>query len=189
MTGLVDIAKVYEGSDGEATKALYAELEAKGTVGVVAVNLFRACKCSERAKVYRGRSYKDSAYGRKQWSLENLCKVLEGHAAELGIAWGWGIDAVALAEGGPHYHVLYLEIPTGQVSFHTDVRATGPAYTKEWDGARKMGPGRVCNWVYHILNPEMTTLWSSPRDLTSWNVDPTTGSVDAADPEEGPPFS
>jgi hypothetical protein len=58
---------------GEATKALYARLEACGVQGFLAVQLFRACKSSERAKVYRGGnrqgSYRRQAYDRKQWSL------------------------------------------------------------------------------------------------------------------------
>lgn len=33
----MNIHEIYVGSDGEATKALYAQLEALGTVGVVAV--------------------------------------------------------------------------------------------------------------------------------------------------------
>lgn len=162
------IAKVYEGSDGGATKALYADLEAKGPAGIVAVNLFRACKCSERAKVYRGRNYRDSAYGRKQWSIENLCAILEHEAPALGIIWGWGVDAVMLKSGDPHYHVLYVDIPPGQVSFHTDVRAVGPAYTKGWEGVRNAGPGRVVRWAHQVLCPDRYVQWSKAGDPTSW---------------------
>ena len=69
--------EIYYGSDGESTKALYARLWKLGPVGVIAVNLFRACKCSERAKQYHGGirgkgSYRSMAYERKQWSIAAL---------------------------------------------------------------------------------------------------------------------
>src|SRR5689334_7177425 len=87
-----DILAIYNGSNGDATKAVYVELEAIGPIGVVAVNLFRACKTSGRAKVYRGRHYKGAAYDTKQWSMENLARVLSDHCEALGIVWGWGLD-------------------------------------------------------------------------------------------------
>ena len=77
-----DVISIYQGSNGEATKALYAQLESMGPHGVIAMNLFRACKCSERAKVYRGRGYRDEAYRRKQWSMDNLCEALTKHAPD-----------------------------------------------------------------------------------------------------------
>src|ERR1051326_7628212 len=111
--------EIYNGSDGAATKALYARLELLGPVGLVALNLFRAQKCSERAKVYRGGvpgrgSFKAMAYERKQWSMGNLCKVLQEHAQGLQLRWGWKEDP------GQEYYpwVLYVDLPSGQVSFH-----------------------------------------------------------------------
>jgi hypothetical protein len=68
--------EIYAGSDGEATKRLYAELEALGLVGVIAMNLFRACKASARAKVYRGGGYRGMAYDKKQWSIGQLVEAL-----------------------------------------------------------------------------------------------------------------
>lgn len=87
---LADIFAIYQASSGEATKALYATLEHRGPAGTIAVNLLRACKASERAKVYRGRRFKTSAYDKKEWSLGNLCGALEAHARDLRIIWGWG---------------------------------------------------------------------------------------------------
>lgn len=74
----MNAADVYAGSDGELTKRYYSELETKGPIGLVAMNLFRAQKCSARAKVYRGGvrgrgSYKSMAYERKSWSA--TCKT------------------------------------------------------------------------------------------------------------------
>ena len=113
---------VYQGSDGDATKALYAQLEQLGPIGAIALNLFRAQKNSERAKKYRGGNsrgrYRDQAYDRKAWAMGNLAQALTAHAQSIALSWGWGIDA----EQAYHTVVLYIDLPTGQVSFHTDRR-------------------------------------------------------------------
>jgi hypothetical protein len=110
MTDVHGVFAIYRGSNGEATKALYAELEQLGAVGKVALNLFRACKCSERAKLYRRGKYKSAAYDRKDWSIRNLATALHvQHAAQLlHIGNGWGIDAALRERGDPHHHVLYI---------------------------------------------------------------------------------
>lgn len=142
-----DVLAVYEGSNGEETKAMYECLEKLGPVGFVAVNLFRAQKSSARAKVYRGRGYSGMAYDRKQWSIDNLAVVLGSHAPELGLVWGWGEDE----KQEVHRHVLYVDLPTGQVSFHSGHRGVGPAYGAAWDGQRNASPARICKWVAQLL--------------------------------------
>lgn len=145
---------VYHGSDGDATRALYARLEALGPSGRIAVNLFRACKSSERAKVYRGGvrgggSYRSMAYGRKEWSLGNLVETLQQEAAALSIRYGWQEDPAT-----PVYSwVLYVELPTpfGQVSFHASRRGAGPDYPGCWDGVRGASAERVIVWCEHLL--------------------------------------
>lgn len=125
---------IYAGSDGEATKAYYAELEKLGPIGIVAVNLFRAQKCSARAKQYRRHAHRSSAYDRKNWSIENLSAVLNQHAESLGIVYGWKRDPSQEF----HNEVLYVELPGfGQVSFHSALRLTGPAYAGDWDGVHQ----------------------------------------------------
>ena len=141
----IDIAIVYDGSNGDATRALYAKLEKVGPLGVVAMNLFRALKTSSRAKVYRGRGYKDAAYDTKQWSLDNLVRVLV--AQDLGIRFGWGRDEKAVG----FENVLYVDTPMGQMSFHTERRGDGPDYPGVWDGAAKSGPDRICRWCEMLL--------------------------------------
>jgi hypothetical protein len=150
--------QIYLASDGEATKALYARLGELGPVGAVALNLFRAQKCSARAKVYRGGiagkgRYRDMAYDRKQWSMGNLVQVLGRHAAELGIRWGWKIDP----EQSYHRWVLYVDLPTGQVSFHSEQRGAGPDYPADWDGIRDVCAGRICDWCELLLEGEHHT--------------------------------
>jgi hypothetical protein len=148
MADLADILRVYNGSDGDATKALFERLEAIGPVGIVAMNLFRASKNSARAKVYRGGGYRGKAYDRKSWAIDNLAKVLGEHGAALGLGWGWGEDPAQSF----HRDVLYVELPTGQVSFHTAPRGAGPAYASPWDGVKGAGAGRICSFCTIVLN-------------------------------------
>lgn len=143
---MTDVMRVFEGSDGEATKRLYARLQECGAAGVVAMNLFRACKASSRAKVYRGRGWKDRAYGKKNWSLGLLCEALEKDAHGLGIVWGWKVDP----EQEFHKWVLYVELPTGQVSFHAEERLAGGDYGGEWDGSRDSA-ARIVRWTAAVL--------------------------------------
>ncbi len=141
------VLAVYNGSDGDATKALYAYLEQLGPLGNVAVNLFRAQKNSARAKVYRGRGYRDAAYGRKQWAMDNLATALSAHADECSIRWGWGNDPTQPF----HKAVLYVDLPTGQVSFHAQDRGAGPDYPGEWDGRTGQSPDRIIRFVARVL--------------------------------------
>jgi hypothetical protein len=142
---------VWNASDGELTREMYRCLEACGAVGKLAVALFRANKCSARAKVYRGGirgqgSYKSMAYQRKEWSMGEVCKVLLG-TSELGLTWGWKKDP---AEGF-HSWVLYVDLPgAGQVSFHARTRGQGPDYPHEWDGKRASSE-RICQFCNDVL--------------------------------------
>jgi len=145
---LAQVLRVYEGSDGDATRALYARLAELGPAGQVAVNLLRAQKTSSRAKVYRGRRYKSAAYDTKQWSIGNLSKILGEHAEECGLGWGWGEDP----QQPFHKFVLYVDLPTGQVSFHTDQRGEGPDYPGEWDGVPGGSVDHILRWVARLLD-------------------------------------
>jgi len=150
-----DVYEIYQGSNGDATKALCAHLASLGPEGAIAVELFRAQKASARAKVYRGGergrgSYRSMAYERKGWALGNLCSALARDAAEIGIVWGWGVDA----KEAVHRHVLYVELPTGQVSFHSGERYAGPDYAGEWDGVRGASADRMLRWVRRVVAAE-----------------------------------
>lgn len=141
--------RAYYGSSGEVTKALYSHLETFGPAGALAVNLMRACKNSERAKVYRGGGNKGAAYDTKQWALANICRALTEN--DLDIKWGWRLDPKMIEDGDPHCQVLYIELPTGQVSFHTDFRCEGPDYEGEWDGVKGKGADRVLRFIGRLL--------------------------------------
>lgn len=120
---MIAALEVFKQSDGAVTRAYYADLERRGPIGVVAMNLFRAQKTSTRAKKYRGGirgmgSYRSMAYERKAFSMAELCKMLEKHGAALGISYGWKEDP---GEFVPW--VLYVDLPgLGQVSFHSLTR-------------------------------------------------------------------
>ncbi len=130
---------VYDGSNGGATRSFCCQLEKKGRAGKLAAGLFRVQKASSRAKQYKGGidtkggkvRYRDLAYRRKEVCMAKLCELLEmdGH----GMTWGWKKDpSQAHAD-----QVLYVEIPQGQVSFHSPERYAGPEYRRDWDGAHQ----------------------------------------------------
>lgn len=143
------IMAVFTGNDGNATKAMYDALTALGPAGEVALNIFRATKTSGAAKRYRGRGFRSAAYDRKQFSIDNLAKVLLEHGTTLDIRWGWGHDEKQPA----HKDVLYIDLPDiGQVSFHTGHRGIGPDYPKEWDGQKNVAPSRACRYCVNVFN-------------------------------------
>lgn len=153
--------EVFEGSDADDTVELYRHLETFGPIGIIALNLFRACKCSTRAKRYRRKAHSAEAYGRKQWSMDNLCTALMKHALTLGFSWGWKEDP------GQEFHsqVLYVDLPTGQVSFHTERRGLGPEYPGEWDRVQNASAQRICLWVQRLLQQYENTTAPNPSPV------------------------
>lgn len=155
------VMQVFEGSDGQATKDLYVELEMKGPEGVIAINLFRACKCSWRAKKYYRKVFTGLAYGRKVWSLQNLCDALAQHGEALGFVWGWKKDHAQAV----HCWVLYVDIPgIGQASFHNSERldvAKRRDYKGEWHGLR-MSHKFIVAYVIRVLGRSETVDLSVP---------------------------
>jgi hypothetical protein len=144
---------VYDGNNGDATRELYRKLGLLGPIGVIALNLFRAHKTSAAAKRYRGRQYKGAAYDRKDWSIGNLAEELERLAAKAGLRWGWGYDPRAVN----FEHVVYVDLPTGQVSFHTSSRRPGPDYPGAWDGEVLIGDKRIVQWCADLLDGRAST--------------------------------
>jgi hypothetical protein len=153
-------AEVYEGSDGDLTKRYYGLLSLSGPIGEVALNLFRAQKCSARAKVYHGGirgkgSFKSMAYDRKSWSMEILCKVLAEHGPMLGLRYGWKQDEKTRF-GMDAAWVLYVDLPEGQVSFHNPNRGKGPDYPGDWDGI-KASCDRILAFCDRIVTERLAT--------------------------------
>ncbi len=148
-----EVVEIYRASNAASTKSLYLLLRECGAEGLLAIELLRASKSSERAKVYRGSagargSYRSLAYERKQTAMNDLCRMLSTACL---FGWGWGIyDAQPV-----HRHVLYADLPTGQVSFHT---GDGPDYGKSWDGMPGQSAPRICAWAAQLLVPVMARL-------------------------------
>jgi hypothetical protein len=121
---------------------------------MVAANLFRAHKTSARAKVYRGGergrgSYRRMAYERKNWALGNITSALNDGRL---LTYGWSEDPAQEF----HRWVLYVDLPTGQVSFHAPARGAGPDYQGKWDGSTDEGAGRICRWITQLLAEKVT---------------------------------
>lgn len=121
---------IFNQQNGDVTKAYYAKLNGMGLAGQLAVALFRAQKRSTAAKKYRGRRFTRDAYEVKNWSLSEICRIAGCMSAfESSPVWGWKRDPAT-----PGYEwVLYVELPTGQCSFHSPDRLNGPDFTGDWD--------------------------------------------------------
>lgn len=138
---MICATKIYTGSDGKKTQAMYDLLKRKGYDGLLAIDLFRATKASARAKLYRGNQFKEAAYQKKTWSLANLCRRLKGGP----YTWGWLPDK--------KMWVLYVDMPSfGQMSWHSRERGEGPDYTGEWDKQRRAVHLRVIAFTQHVIN-------------------------------------
>jgi len=127
--------EVFDQNDGDVTKAYYAAMNAKGIDCQLGVALFRAQKRSTAAKRYRGRKYTQAAYDVKNWSMGEICRL----AKLSGLRWGWKRDPATTA----YEWVLYVDLPNGQVSFHSPLRLEGPDYPGEWDGIRGASVERI----------------------------------------------
>jgi hypothetical protein len=140
------VIMAYHGSNAAASRRVCKALEDRGTLGWVAAALFRVQKASSRAKVYRGglrhTSYRNLAYDRKNDQLIGLVVLLEDDDCSL--VWGWGSD-----DGG--HAVLYVELPTGQVSFHATQRLTGPDYRGVWDRQPGQSEPRIIEFCEDVL--------------------------------------
>lgn len=68
------------------------------------------------------------------------------------MTWGWGIDdpldpidfeyCTYIPRNRP-IEVLYVDLPTGQVSFHSPQRGIGPKYPGTWDGMQHRTSDRI----------------------------------------------
>lgn len=131
------IHTIFFGSDGVATRRFCTELRKQGQIGRIAAALFTVQKASNRAKRYHGGipsddgatlPYKDLAYCRKRTFLKQLAELLAHR--DCGLTWGWGLDLKQPQAN----HVLYIDLPQGQVSLHSVQRFVGPDYPGDWDG-------------------------------------------------------
>ncbi len=134
--GATKARAAYYGSDSGMSRSVCRTLEKSGGLGRIAAELFRVQKASSRAKVYRGgirrgnghrQSFRTLAYGRKNQGLAKLAALLQ--ANNCGLVWGWAKDPGQFRAK----FVLYIDLPQGQVSFHSTERFAGPDYPGRWD--------------------------------------------------------
>jgi hypothetical protein len=78
---------------------------------------------------------------------------MSGEAGDL--TWGWGIDE---NDYNP-CHVLYVDLPTGQVSFHAIERGPGPGpdYPGEWD-SKYESADRIIRFCDMVICEEAMTI-------------------------------
>lgn len=137
-------------NDGEVTKNFYQKLNGLGAAGQIATALFRAQKRSSRAKDYRRGKFRRAAYDVKSWSMSEACRLLNMHAFPMNIKWGWKEDP-AVIFGERASWVLYVDLPSGQVSFHNPERGPGPDYRGEWDGCKGLSAERIALFCAEVL--------------------------------------
>jgi len=136
-----EICQTIKAAKAARTAKLYKRIGQCGTVGPIAEILLRVQISSEKGKKYRGDS-SGFSYAKKSECMAGLCAVLKDQQQ---IDYGWGIDRKCDAE-----HVLYVDLPNGQVSFHCFDRIGGPDYPKQWDGAHASGK-RIREFAASVL--------------------------------------
>jgi len=145
---------VFDGSVAADTRRYLKGLSRLGPRGQLAASLFRAQKASTRAKFYHGgiktgygrKTFRDLAYDHKQDAINAVCELLQELSGRLVLTWGWGEDKGQSI----NRWVLYVELPTGQVSFHSPQRGAGPDYLRGWDGAN-LSCERISQWCDSIV--------------------------------------
>lgn len=128
------VAQAFYGSNPGRTRSVLSRLAKCGPPGLLAAACFRAQKASKTGKRRYGRytrEYSGYAYARKRDQLQAVASILAGHPS-LGLVWGWGDD-----DGNNCApHVLYVDLPVGQVSWHAEFRGA-QEYPGEWDGQHR----------------------------------------------------
>ena len=104
-------------------------------------------------------SYRSLAYERKGQCLSVLCDLLQANACGLP---GLGIRRQKQFSAKC---VLYLDLPIGQVSFHSTERFAGPNYPGEWDGENK-SEQRILSFCDQLMRSAQTE--TSEIDWTSF---------------------
>ncbi len=144
--------EVYQENNAPTTRLLFSRLKKLGSLGLLAVELLRAQKNSDRGKLQGYKkskvfNYSGVSYGRKAKALSNIARILLEN--NLGIKWGWGEDPAEFKIPW----VLYLELPTGQVSFHNRKRYEGPDYEGQWD-KKNASCERILEFCDRLLEAE-----------------------------------
>lgn len=92
------------------------------------------------------RNARQRDYEAKRKAIDEACQA----AAENGVVFGWA------PSGSLHVPwIVYFELPSGQVSFHSDTRGEGPDYGGSWDGVKDVGAARIQEAINGLLPGSM----------------------------------
>lgn len=120
--------EAFNSRDPAVTVSFQNSLLGRGVRGQLAFGVFRAQKRSTVAKGQRKRKFRREAYDGKQEALVYVDRLLTANDG-LVDDWGWAKDS----QQNYHDQVLYVDLPTGQCSFHSDHSSSAKAYGGKWD--------------------------------------------------------
>jgi len=97
-----------------------------------------------RANYRRSREAREKDYLKKALALDEACKL----AQQAGIQFGWSRES----DDSHVPWVVYFDLPTGQVGFHSNSRGKGPDYPGEWDGVSGVSAERIQSAIRKALS-------------------------------------
>lgn len=122
-----------------------------------------------RAGAYGEHNYRTSRdarerdYSEKEEHLTKACELLA--TGQFDVPWGWGLDTLprtVRSDDYDYWHygplptktmaVLYVQLPTGQVSFHSAHVGRGPKYRDGWDGEQGMSLLRITKAIDELAD-------------------------------------
>ena len=124
------VSEAFSTSSPQLSRRLCQDLDSMGPMGQLASLLFKAEKASKQAKSYSGREpvsrrpYGDYSKDRMEKMLMEVISLLDAHAKNMDISWGWSESDVPDA---PPW-VLCIDLPTGQVTYRMRERRLGPGF-------------------------------------------------------------
>lgn len=162
------VSEAFCTSNAPLSRQLCKDLDAMGPMGQLASLLFKAEKASKQANSYSGkapvsqRPYGDYSKDRMKGMLEKAIGLLDAHAKDLGIPWGWSKDD---APGKPPW-ILCIGLPTGVVTFRMPERRLGPDYGPgAEDGCRNSN--RISDFCEGVLDKR----WIHPKQVRIESTD------------------
>ena len=147
------VSEAFSTSSPQLSRRLCQDLDSMGPMGQLASLLFKAEKASKQAKSYSGkepvsrRAYGDYSNDRMTKMLNEAIQLLDAHAKDMDVSWGWSENDVP---GSPPW-LLCIDLPTGLVTFGMEWRRLGSDYgLGAEDGCRN--PDRIIGLCAGILD-------------------------------------
>lgn len=124
------VSEAFSTSSPQLSRRLCKDLDSMGPLGQLASRLFKAEKASKQAKSYSGREpvsrrpYGDYSNDRMTIMLKEAIQLLDAHAKDMDVSWGWSKDD---APDKPPW-ILCVDLPTGLATFRMRERRIGPDF-------------------------------------------------------------